>query len=59
MIIFVEAHLRPAPMAEIGDLEAEILAFRHQLNVLSASSALARGFSLAQQQGFFVIFSTL
>jgi hypothetical protein len=42
-----------------ASLEAEILVFRHQLNVLTASSAIARGFSPAQWQGFFVIFSTV
>jgi hypothetical protein len=44
--------LRPPPMVES-------LVFRHQLNVLTASSILVAGFSPAQRQGFFVIFSTV
>jgi len=43
MIIFGEAHLRPAPMAEIGEPRSGDPAFRHQLNVLNASSALYTG----------------
>jgi hypothetical protein len=45
--------LRPPPMVE------SLLVFRHQLNVLTASSILVAGFSPAQRQGFFVIFSTV
>jgi len=37
-------------MAESASLEAKILVLRHQLNVLSRKSAVARDFS---QQGFF------
>jgi hypothetical protein len=55
MIIFVA----PGSDGKSANLEAKILAFRHQPNVLNASSSLARGFGSAQQQGFFVIVSTL
>jgi hypothetical protein len=40
-----------------ADGVSQILVF--SINVLTASSALARGFSPAQRQGFFVIFSTV
>jgi len=43
-------------MAESASLEAKILVLRHQRNVLSRKSAVARGFS---QQDFFVIISQL
>jgi len=35
MIIFGEVHLRPPPMAEIGEPRSGDPGFRHQLNVLS------------------------
>jgi hypothetical protein len=42
-----------------ASLEAEILVFRHQLNVLSRSSALLGASARLNGKAFFVIFPTV